>query len=59
MLRCNKALEAYQPLWEALDRLVMLWPLRWSQPLRWRIQAEARQRRRGGGWMAAAKLSSS
>ena len=57
MLRCNKALEAYQPLWAALDRLVMLWPLRWSHPLRWRIQAEARQRREGGGWMAPADVS--
>ncbi|QVV68559.1 hypothetical protein [Synechococcus sp. LA31] len=56
MLRCNKALEAYQPLWAALDCLVMLWPLRWSHPLRWRIQAEARQRRTGGGWMAPAEV---
>lgn len=56
MLRCNEALKLYQPLWESLDRLVVLWPLRWSYPLRWRLQAEARQRRCGGGWMAAAEL---
>ena len=56
VLRCNEALRAYQPLWETLDGLVVLWPLRWTQPLRWRLQAEARQRRGGGGWMPAAQL---
>lgn len=50
-LHCNEALTAYQPLWEQLDQLVMLWPLQWTSPRRWRFQAEARQRRRGGGWM--------
>jgi D-glycerate 3-kinase len=50
-LRCNEALAAYQPLWAQLNQLVMLWPLCWTSPRRWRFQAEARQRRSGGGWM--------
>jgi D-glycerate 3-kinase len=58
MLRCNKALETYLPLWTELDQLVMLWPLRWSLPRRWRLQAEAKQRREGGGWLSASKLES-
>jgi len=58
MLRCNQALEAYLPLWTELDRLVMLWPLRWSLPRRWRLQAEAKQRREGGGWLPASQLES-
>ena len=49
--RCDHALMAYVPLWDELDELVMLWPLRWRDPYRWRFQAEARQRRSGGGWM--------
>jgi D-glycerate 3-kinase len=53
----NQQLVAYQPLWEQLDLQLVLWPARWELPLRWRLQAEARQRRRGGGWMAPAALS--
>lgn len=56
LLRCNQALEAYVPLWQEIDRLVMLWPSDWCWPRRWRLQAEARQRRSGGGWMPAADL---
>lgn len=56
LLRCNEALTAYADLWDALDALVMLWPQRWSYPRRWRLQAEARQRRAGGGWLTAAQL---
>lgn len=56
-LRCNAALEAYQPLWSRLDRLVQLWPQRWDLPRRWRLQAEARQRRSGGGWLSATALN--
>ena len=54
--RCNQALEAYLPLWQELDHVVMLWPNSWRWPRRWRLQAEARQRRNGGGWMPAAEL---
>lgn len=46
--------------WEAVHReAVGLWLLRprsWTLPRRWRFQAEARQRRAGGGWLAPAKL---
>ena len=56
LLRCNHALEAYQPLWAALDGLVMLWPSSWQSPRRWRLQAEVRQRRSGGGWLSASAL---
>jgi D-glycerate 3-kinase len=54
--RCNQALVAYQPLWQELDQLLMLWPSDWRWPRRWRLQAEARQRRSGGGWMPAVEL---
>ena len=49
--RWDQALLPYQPLWDALDGLGLLWPCRWELPRRWRFQAEARQRRGGGGWM--------
>jgi len=55
-LHCNQALARYEPLWDQLDQLVQLWPLRWELPRRWRFQAEARQRRSGGGWLPAAAL---
>ena len=58
IVRCNEALDGYRPLWGELDRLVMLWPLRWSLPRRWRLQAEAKQRREGGGWLPASQLES-
>jgi len=52
----DRQLEAYRPLWQACDGLWVLRPLHWSIPRRWRFQAEARQRRRGGGWLAPAAL---
>jgi D-glycerate 3-kinase len=54
--RWNRELAAYQPLSRALDGLWVLRPARWTLPLRWRLQAEARQRRRSpeGGLTAAA-----
>lgn len=54
--RWDRELAAYGPLWEATDGLWLLRPQRWSLPRRWRLQAEARQRRAGGGWMAAAEV---
>jgi len=54
--RCNGALGAYGPLWDLLDQLVVLWPQDWLLPRRWRFQAEARQRRRGGAWLNPAQL---
>ena len=53
----NQQLLAYQPLLDQLDLQLVLWPARWELPRRWRFQAEARQRKRGGGWMAPAALS--
>jgi len=52
----DQALEAYQPLWSRCDGLWMLRPRCWSLPRRWRFQAEARQRRRGGAVLSAAAL---
>jgi D-glycerate 3-kinase len=54
--RCNRTLQAYVPLWQEIDRLLLLWPQNWQLPRRWRFQAEARQRRRGGGWLGAVAL---
>jgi D-glycerate 3-kinase len=50
-------LAAYGALWDACDGLWLLHPQRWSLPRRWRFQAEARQRRAGGGWLTADKLN--
>lgn len=52
----NAELAGYLPLWQACDGLWLLRPLHWGLPRRWRLQAEARQRRSGGGWLAAADL---
>lgn len=49
--RWDEHLESYGPLWELCDSLWILRPSSWSLPRRWRFQAEARQRRRGGGWL--------
>jgi D-glycerate 3-kinase len=57
LLRCNGALAAYGPLWDLLDQLVVLWPQDWRLPRRWRFQAEARQRRRGGAWLSPEQLN--
>lgn len=54
--RWDRALQAYVPLWQECDGLWLLRPSRWSLPRRWRLQAEARQRRRGGGWLSAAQV---
>ncbi len=54
--RWDRALEAYGPLWQECDGLWLLRPSRWSLPRRWRLQAEARQRRTGGGWLSAAEV---
>ena len=54
--RSNQALLAYLQLWGTIDQLVMLWPSSWNLPRRWRFQAEARQRRSGGGWLRPERL---
>jgi D-glycerate 3-kinase len=54
--RWDRALEAYGELWVACDGLWLMRPENWSLPRRWRFQAEARQRRLGGGWLPASRL---
>jgi len=54
--RWDRELESYQPLWETCEGLWLLRPNRWTLPLRWRFQAEARQRRGGGGWLTPREL---
>lgn len=49
-------LATYGELWSACDGLWLLRPERWDLPRRWRVQAEARQRRSGGGWLRADQL---
>lgn len=49
----DRALHGYAPLGDPalglVDELWVLHPRGWNLPLRWRLQAEARQRRSGGG----------
>jgi D-glycerate 3-kinase len=47
----DRELAGYVPLWQACDGLWVVRPLSWNLPLRWRFQAEGRQRRRGGAWL--------
>lgn len=54
--RWDRELEQYQALWRIADGLWVLRPRRWSLARRWRFQAEARQRRAGGAWLAAEDL---
>ncbi len=54
--RWDKALQAYQPLWSRCDGLWLLRPQCWAWPRRWRFQAEAAQRRRGGATLPVAAL---
>jgi D-glycerate 3-kinase len=54
--RWDRALQAYQPLWARSNALWMLRPQRWELSRRWRFQAEARQRRRGGASLLPAAL---
>lgn len=54
--RWDRALVAYQPLWQLFEQLWLLRPERWSMARRWRFQAEARQRRRGEDWLPAMEL---
>lgn len=52
----DKALEAYQPLWQRCAQLWLLRPKSWQAPRRWRLQAEAKQRRRGDAWLPVMEL---
>lgn len=52
----DQALVAYQPLWQSCDSIWSLQPQRWSSVVRWRLQAEARQRRRGTPALTAVEI---
>ena len=56
--RWNGALEDYRPLWACCDGFWVLQPDHWSRVVRWRLQAEARQRRQGQGAMTAREVRS-
>lgn len=55
--RWDRELQTYQPLWDLLGGLWLLRPSRWSLPLRWRLQAEARQRRSAGQALQASDVA--
>jgi len=54
--RWDRELASYEPLWRISDGLWVLRPRCWRLPRRWRFQAEARQRRAGGGWLKPVEL---
>jgi D-glycerate 3-kinase len=54
--RWDGELAAWEPVLSNASGLWLLRPQHWSLPRRWRFQAEARQRRAGGGWLAPAQL---
>lgn len=54
--RWDRELESYEALWGISDGLWVLRPRNWRLPRRWRFQAEARQRRAGGGWLEPGEL---
>ena len=54
--RCSRLLADYTRTWERLHGLVLVLPQRWRHSLRWRLQAEARQRRRGKGALSGKEL---
>lgn len=50
-------LESYGPVWDHLDALLVLLAPSPGRVLRWRLQAEARQRRRGGAVLTAHEVA--
>ena len=56
LLQCDQRLGDYSRLWAICDSFWCLEPADWSVVLRWRLQAEARQRRAGSGAMDAAQV---
>ena len=47
------ALQPYQAIWQQLDGLLLLRPPSFGRVMRWRLEAEAKQRRQGGGALPA------
>jgi len=54
--RCSRVLADYTATWTRLHGLVLVLPRQWRHSLRWRLQAEARQRRRGKGALSGVQL---
>ena len=54
--RCSTVLADYTSTWARLHGLVLVVPQQWRHSLRWRLQAEARQRRSGSGALSGAQL---
>jgi len=50
-------LQPYQPIWLQLDGLLLLRPPSYGRVMRWRLQAEAKQRRHGGGALTAKQVA--
>ncbi|MCF8135284.1 MAG: hypothetical protein K9J32_07305 [Synechococcus lacustris] len=50
-------LQPYQPLWQQLDGLLLLRPPSYGRVMRWRLQAEAKQRQQGGGALSAKQVA--
>ena len=55
-VHCSTVLANYASTWARLHGLVLVVPQQWRHSLRWRLQAEARQRRRGKGALSGAQL---
>jgi D-glycerate 3-kinase len=53
----SDALAAYGPVWDSLEALLVLLAPSPGRVLRWRLQAKARQRRRGGAVLTAAEVT--
>ncbi len=52
----NCALHEYQPLWEQLDRLILLNPTDYRLSIQWRQEAEAKMRSAGKSGMSDAEI---
>ena len=51
------ALQPYQAIWQQLDGLLLLRPPSYGRVMRWRLQAEAKQRQQGGGALTAKQVA--
>lgn len=47
----NRRLQSYLPLWERLDRLLVLYPQDYRWSVQWRLEAERKMRAQGKGGM--------
>ena len=50
-------LQPYQAIWQQLDGLLLLRPPSYGRVMRWRLQAEAKQRQQGGGALSAKQVA--